>query len=162
MLNHILPGHPEKNPANNGADSCVDREKMKSVNVMVTRPILKKIDAMSKVSRSDAIRTILAAFIAAENDGVHYPIEKSIHSALMTTIRTRRKMAVDKVRWRKAIIWVPKRMHALIEDICAAQGQHIDQKLRVADFIRGAAIYASELDPYGNIAMVDDGDAVTA
>jgi hypothetical protein len=120
-------------------------EKMKSVNVLVTDVILSKLDARSGTSRSHKARRILAAIIAALDDGVEAPFLEALSLSHRSTAKARRRIGLDEADWRKAIIWVPEAMHLRIESICFGEG------LRVADFIRGALILAANearlLDP---------------
>lgn len=58
-----------------------------------------------------------------------------------TSSRSRKTLGMDEKMWRKAIIWIPERMHKILDRHCADTG------LRVADLIRGAIIAATETFP---------------
>ena len=113
-------------------------EKMKSVNVLVTDLMLSKLDARCGTSRSHKARRILAAIIAAFDDGLDGPFLETLSLAHGSTAKSRRRAGIDESAWRKAIIWVPESMHLRMEAICSGEG------LRVADFIRGAVIMATD------------------
>ncbi|MCE6959664.1 hypothetical protein LAZ40_11605 [Cereibacter sphaeroides] len=119
-----------------------DLEKMKSVNVLVTLPMLVRLDAMQARSRSHAARRILAATLAAHDDGLEGPLRQSLEAASRTSSKRRRELDLNEGIWRKAIIWIPERMHRLLARHCRGSG------LRVADAIRGAVIAYTGEEPY--------------
>lgn len=119
-------------------------EKMKSVNVLATDAMIDALDAMKTDSRSQAVRRILAAMIAARADGHEKPLLQSMMLAEKTSSRNRKALGMDEKIWRKAIIWIPDRMHTILAGHCRDTG------LRVADLIRGAIIAATETLPQQN------------
>jgi len=116
-------------------------EKMKSVNVLATDAMILALDRIKSDSRSQAVRRILAAMIAAHADGHDKPLIQSMEVAEKTSSRSRKTLGMDEKMWRKAIIWIPERMHKILDRHCADTG------LRVADLIRGAIIAATETFP---------------
>ncbi|MCW3782599.1 hypothetical protein [Defluviimonas salinarum] len=119
-------------------------EKMRSVNVKMTDAMIKKIEARGP-NRSETIRHVLAAILAARRDGVPAPFESAIEAAIRSSSRTLRLTMTSNVDWRKAIVWLPERMHREIEKECR------DLDVRPADFIRGAIIGATGDDPARDI-----------
>lgn len=117
-------------------------EKMKSVNVLATDAMITALDKMGVNSRSQAVRRILAAMLAAFDDGHERPVLQSMRVAEKTSARNRKALGLGEEPWRKAIIWIPERMHDLLAAHCKDTG------LRVADLIRGAIIAATEQYPY--------------
>lgn len=139
MVCHIVLGN-KMIPDVSGKErsSHMKIEKMKSVNVLVTDVMLSKLDARAGTSRSHKARRILAAIIAAFDDGVDAPFLETLSLAQGSTAKSRKMAGIDESAWRKAIIWVPENMHLRMEAICSSEG------LRVADFLRGAVIMATD------------------
>jgi hypothetical protein len=123
--------------------------KIKPVNVLITDAILSRLDARSGASRSQKARRVLAAIIAAFDDGVDPPYLETLSLSRSSTPSARKRRGIDEKDWRKAIFWIPETMHLRIEELCSAE------RLRVADFIRGAMIMATD---QGHVLESDPGD----
>lgn len=136
-------------PAPDGAEVAL-HPKMRSVNVLLTDEMIGKIEPISTESRSDAVRTVLAAILDAHADGISGPLNDAIIAARRTSARERKLKADRRICWRKSIIWIPEDLHDTLNAI-SARSETLEDRVRVADLIRGAIIFISETDPYGNI-----------
>ena len=125
--------------------------RMKSVNVLLTPEMIKKIDEINPASRSDAVRTVIAAILEASDDGIEGPLLESIKAARSTSARARKLMSDRRTAWMKSIIWIPEDLHEVLNHI-SARSETTEDRVRVADLIRGCVIFISEVNPYGNHA----------
>ncbi|MEP3666596.1 MAG: hypothetical protein ABJN42_07670 [Roseibium sp.] len=124
--------------------------RMKSVNVLLTQEMLNRIDRINPNSRSDAVRTVIAAILEANDDGVPGPLSDAVKAARCTSARSRKQMSGQRIAWLKSIIWIPEDLHNILNHI-SARHETTEDRVRVADLIRGCVIFISEQDPYGNI-----------
>lgn len=121
--------------------------RMKSINVQLTAGVIEKIDAMDASSRSDAIRRILAAILAALADGDQTPMEVAMTHARSTAPKLRRILSESGLEtWSKTIVWVPENMHEMLDKAARDGG------MRAADLMRGAIFGAFGIDPSSRLS----------
>lgn len=114
---------------------------MKPVSVHMTQKIEARIDAMRGRSRSEKVRAIMAAILAAYRNGDNSALDTAAFNALQTDWPHRKEMtAAGADPWHKSIIWLPMNMFMALE---AASGR---RGVKVAGLIRGALVGATEVD----------------
>lgn len=124
---------------------ALEPEKMKSVNVVLTRAMIEAIDKVDPSNRSRVVRRVLAAILAAQDDGHPGPFRSATNFALRSSAKNRRTWAEYGLTWEKSIIWIPERMHDRLDRLLEDVG------MRVADFIRGSMIGYTQIDPIADI-----------
>ncbi|MFX4300071.1 hypothetical protein [Pseudosulfitobacter pseudonitzschiae] len=108
---------------------------MRSVNILITQDIAKKIDAES---RSAAVRDIASTIIEAYEQGAEWVISEIHRRVVDSSPKKRREDEKNGVIWEKAIVWIPEAMKREIERLS------VPNNLRVSEFLRGAVIYATD------------------
>lgn len=124
-----------------------DPERMKSVNVHLTDPVLRAVEGFTGENRSEAARSIIASVLAAKDAGNSSAVTQVGQYATRTNAKVRRALTLAEAEtFRKSIIWVPESMYARLE--YEAQ----DLGIRVSDFIRGAMFGLAGIDPSKQIS----------
>ena len=126
---------------------ALEPEKMKSVNVVMTRAMIEAIDRVDPSNRSRVVRHVLAAILAAHADGQPNPFRSAIDHALRSSAKNRRSWSGYGLTWEKSIIWIPERMHNRLDRLLDPVG------MRVADFIRGSMIGYTRIDPMADLEV---------
>ncbi len=117
-------------------------KRLRSVNVKMTREMILELEKISgQNSRSAMVRMILAAILEAYNNGEYTPFDAAVLAGQRSASRVHKKIVGPKPYWDKVIIWLPEQMHDEIAAYIAGSG------LRPADFIRGAVIGYTDIDP---------------
>lgn len=108
---------------------------MKSVNILITPDIAKKLDA---ASRSAAVRDIASTILEAYEQGAEWVISEIHQRVIDSAPKKRREDEKNGIIWEKAIVWIPETMRREIERLSSSNN------LRVSEFLRGAVIYATD------------------
>ena len=119
-------------------------DKLRSVNVKMTADMIRAMDR-EEPNRSALARRICAAILSALEAGAIAPLEEAINAALRSSSRVQKMTRTTGVVWLKAIIWIPQRMHDRLAREAESYG------IRPADFIRGAIIGYTGVDPVPDI-----------
>ena len=121
-------------------------EALRSVNVKMTDAMIRNLNTRDP-NRSRIARLVLAAILQELQDGNDAPFNDAVAAAQRSSAKTQKMTKAAEVAWRKAIVWVPERMHVEINNMARGHG------LRPADFIRGAMIGFTGEDPTENIVI---------
>lgn len=137
-----------------------EAEKLRSVNVKMTDAMSDELTRKNP-NRSKLVRVVLAAILKAHAEGQHDAFEAAVEAAQRSSARVQKLTGTTGIAWRKVIVWIPERMHQEI----VAEMRSLN--LRPADFIRGAIIGFTGVDPTEGIigdgrelwtsAVVDEG-----
>lgn len=121
-------------------------EALRSVNVKMTDAMIASLNKHDP-NRSRISRLVLAAILQESRDGNDEPFNVAVAAAQRSSAKTQKMTQAAEVAWRKAIVWVPERMHIEIHNAARNHG------LRPADFIRGALIGFTGEDPTKDIVV---------
>lgn len=108
---------------------------MKSVNILITPEIEKRLRAES---RSAAVREIATTILAAYEQGATWLVSEINQRVVETSPKKRREDEKNGTTWEKAIVWIPETMNSEIKRLAEPNN------LRVSEFLRGAVIYATD------------------
>lgn len=122
-------------------------DRMKSVNVHLTDPVLRAIEGFTGENRSEAARSIISSILAAKDAGSSEPVHQVGLFAGRTSAKVRRALTLSGSEvFHKSIIWVPETMYHRLE------AEARDLEIRVSDFIRGALFGLAGIDPARQIS----------
>ena len=111
---------------------------MRSVNILVTEGICENLDALNNGNRSASVRDAASVVLEACAQGHEWVVPEILERVEKSSPRMRRLDEDAGRKWEKAIVWIPETMMREIERIGRPNG------LRVSEFLRGVAIYATE------------------